>query len=70
MYKDRDVENIVAPEKTFEEITSGERQSTLHESGEDWNLIWIFLYWIRVANGGAPQIHLFFTQKLTVDQGK
>jgi hypothetical protein len=64
VYKDGDVENTVGiqiqvlaaivPEKTFEEITSEERLSTLRESGEHWNLIWIFLHQIRVARGGAP----------------
>jgi hypothetical protein len=35
----------------------------LRESGEHWNLIWNFLHWIRVASGGAPQIHLFFSRR-------
>jgi hypothetical protein len=44
VYKDGDVENtvgiqiqvldVVVPERTFEEITGGERQSMLRESGE------------------------------------
>jgi hypothetical protein len=64
VYKDRDVENtvgiqiqaldVVLPEKTFEEITSGECQSTLRKSGKHRNLIWILLHRIRVTNGGAP----------------
>jgi hypothetical protein len=78
LYKDRDVKDtigikiqvldVVVPEKTFEEITGGECESTLHESGEHWNLIWILLRGIRVASGGAPQIHLLFSQKPAVDQ--
>jgi hypothetical protein len=31
--------DVIVPEKTFDEITGREFQSTLHESGEHWNLI-------------------------------
>jgi hypothetical protein len=61
--KDRDVENtigiqiqvldVVVPEKTFEEITGGECQSTLRKTGKHRNLIEILLYRIRVPSGGA-----------------
>jgi hypothetical protein len=46
--------DVVVPEKTFEEITGGERQSTLRKAGKHRNLIWILLHWIRVTSGGAP----------------
>jgi hypothetical protein len=49
VYEDRDMEDtigikiqvldVIVPEKTFDEITGREFQSTLHESGEHWNLI-------------------------------
>jgi hypothetical protein len=80
MYEDRYVEDtigikiqvldVVVPEKTFEEIIGRECQSTLHESGEHWNLIRILLYWIRVASGGTLHIHLILSQEPAVDQGK
>jgi hypothetical protein len=64
VYKYGDVENtvgiqiqvldVVVPEKTFEEVTGGQRKSTLRESGGHRNLIWIFLHQTRVARGGAP----------------
>jgi hypothetical protein len=65
-----EVLNTIVPEHALEEITGGQRQSTLHEAGEHWDLIWVLLHRIRIAGGGAPQIHLLLPKKYALDQGK
>jgi hypothetical protein len=80
MDEDGDVENaigvqieeldVVVPEHALEEVTGGQCQSTLHEPGEHGDLVHVFLHWIQIAGGGAPQIHLLLPKKSVVDQGE
>jgi hypothetical protein len=46
--------DVIVPEHSFEEFTSGECQSTLQEPGEHQNFVQVLLHWIRIVGGGAP----------------
>jgi hypothetical protein len=65
-----EVLNTIVPEHALEKIAGVQRQSTLHEPGKHWDLIRVLLHQIRIAGGGAPQIHLLLPNESAVNQGE
>jgi hypothetical protein len=61
-----EVLNSVVPEEAFEEVTGRKRESALREAREHRDLVFSFLHWVPISDGGLPHIHLLLPDKSAV----